>query len=131
MVTYSRWTVWASILACIVAVALSLPNVLPQGVRDALPDWLPKKTLNLGLDLQGGSYLLLEADVNAVYRERLETTRDDIRQALRSADIGYTGLVIQGADAVEVKIRDAAKIEEAAAKLQVLIVSLCCVWAGI
>ncbi len=124
MVTYSRWTVWASILACIVAVALSLPNVLQQGVRDALPDWLPKKTLNLGLDLQGGSYLLLEADVNAVYRERLETTRDDIRQALRSADIGYTGLVIQGADAVEVKIRDAAKIEEAAAKLQVLIVSV-------
>ncbi len=124
MVTYSRWTIWASILVCLFAILVASPNVLPQWVRDAMPEWLPKQTLNLGLDLQGGSYLLLEADVNAVYRERLETTRDDIRQALRSADIGYTGLVIQGSDTVEVKIRDAEKIEDAASKIQSLIVSV-------
>ena len=46
----------------------TLPNVLPANVRDSLPGFLPKQTLNLGLDLQGGSYLLLEVDTDGAAR---------------------------------------------------------------
>ena len=45
----------------------------PDASFDALPGWLPKNALNLGLDLQGGSYLLLEDVDDAV----LVTVRDD------------------------------------------------------
>lgn len=118
---FSRWTIWSSIAACVIAVIIALPNVLPAAWRDAMPDWLPKQTLNLGLDLQGGSYLLLETDVNAVYVERLEGTRDEIRQVLNGAKIRYTGLQVQGGDTVQVKIRDAEQIEAADEKLRALV----------
>ena len=45
-----------------IGVLFALPNLLPQAVLDALPDWLPKKPMTLGLDLQGGSHILLEVD---------------------------------------------------------------------
>jgi SecD/SecF fusion protein len=48
-----------------------------------MPSWLPKNQVNLGLDLQGGSHLLLEVDLNALEAERLESLVDSIRVALR------------------------------------------------
>ena len=39
----------------------------------------------LGLDLQGGSHILLEVDTNDVRKEKLETLRDDVRRVLRDA----------------------------------------------
>ena len=57
-----------------------------------MPDWLPKRQMTLGLDLQGGSHILLQIDRQDLADERLETTRDDIRTLLRDAKIGYTGL---------------------------------------
>jgi protein-export membrane protein SecD len=118
---FSRWTIWSSIAACVIAVIFALPNVLPASWRDAMPDWLPKQTLNLGLDLQGGSYLLLEADVNAVFGERLESTRDEIRQTLNTARIGYVGGVQIVGDSIQVKIRDAAQFDAANEKLRALV----------
>ena len=57
----------------------------------------------LGLDLQGGSYLLLEVDSNYVKKEKLDQVRDDVRRVLRDAKIGYTGLTSRS-DSVEVRI---------------------------
>ena len=50
---------------------VALPNLLSQQALDSLPDWFPKKKIVLGLDLQGGSHLLLEVDVKALIAERL------------------------------------------------------------
>ena len=57
----------------------------------------------LGLDLQGGSYLLLEVDSNYIKKEKLDQIRDDARRVLREAKIVYTGLNARN-DAVEVRI---------------------------
>ena len=57
-----------------------------------MPEFLPSSTLNLGLDLQGGSHLLLSVDTDSVQRERLEDLTSDVRLALRGERIGYTGL---------------------------------------
>jgi hypothetical protein len=59
MLTLSRWKIIAVTLSVIFGILFSLPNVLPQKTLDAMPGWLPHQKLNLGLDLQGGSYLLL------------------------------------------------------------------------
>ena len=54
--------------------------------------------MTLGLDLQGGSHILLQMDQNDLIKDRLETTRDEIRTLLRDAKIGYTGLAGIGQD---------------------------------
>ena len=58
------------------------------------PAWA-QRHLVLGLDLQGGSYLLLEVDSNYVKKEKLDQIRDDVRRVLREAKIGYTGLSVR------------------------------------
>ena len=123
MIAFSRRTIWTSILICIIAAFIALPNALPQAWRDALPEWMPKNTLSLGLDLQGGSYLLLEADVDAVYKERLESTREDARRALREANIRHT-ISVQGSDTLVVKLTDANDLAAAEAKLKPMIQSV-------
>ena len=70
------------------------------------PKWAQRHIV-LGLDLQGGSHLLLEVDTKAVRKEMLENLRDDVRRVLREARIGYTGLVVRG-NSVEVHIREKA-----------------------
>src|SRR5690606_22855952 len=68
--------------------------------------------MTLGLDLQGGSHILLQVDRNDLVADRLESVRDEIRAALREARIGYTGLSDSGST-VQVRIRDAEQIEAA------------------
>jgi len=84
-----------------------------------LPTWVPKKPMTLGLDLQGGSHMLLQLDRKDLIEERLETARNDIRAALRDAKVGYTGLS-GTANSVHVRIRDAADIEKAKTALDSL-----------
>ena len=51
MINLSRWKVIAVVLSAIFGVLFTLPNLLPADVRDSLPGFMPKQTLNLGLDL--------------------------------------------------------------------------------
>jgi preprotein translocase subunit SecD len=83
----------------------AVPNFFPEAQVTTWPAWAQRR-LVLGLDLQGGSYLLLEVDSNYVKKEKLDQVRDDVRRVLREAKIGYTGLSTKG-DAVEVRVKDA------------------------
>ena len=88
----------------------SSPNFMDERTRLSLPGFLPGGQLNLGLDLQGGSHLLLEVDTGVVQSERVEEIVSDVRQALRGRQIGYTGLG-RLRDGVTVTIRDASDVE--------------------
>ena len=72
--------------------AFTAPNLIPQQTLDTLPGWLPKAKLNLGLDLQGGSYLLLEVDINALKAEKLNNLLEDTRTTLAGKQIATTSL---------------------------------------
>jgi SecD/SecF fusion protein len=120
MLYFSRWktiSIWAVVLFGLLFAA---PNLFPQSVLSSLPDWLPKKQMTLGLDLQGGSHILLQLDRQDLSDERLQTTRDDIRTLLRDAKIGYTGLIGSG-KTVQVRIRDAAELDAAKTALESLL----------
>ena len=82
------------------------------------PKWAQRHVV-LGLDLQGGSHILLEVDTNAVRKEKLEAVRDDVRRVLRDARVGYTGLVVRG-NSVEVRIREGSNFDQAVDKLREL-----------
>ena len=117
MLNLSRWKIIAVVLSVVFGVLFTLPNVLPKTTRDSLPSFMPKQTLNLGLDLQGGSYLLLEVDTAALRAERLTNLVEDVRTILREQDIAFTELR-QAGGAVSVRITDPAKVSAAAKALR-------------
>ena len=116
MLRFPSWKIALILGICLVGFVLSLPNLFPREQMQRLPDWLPHDQINLGLDLQGGSHLLLEVDIRAVVEERLETLVDDIRSILRPARIGYRGLGVRG-DAATLTLTDPASAGEAVALL--------------
>jgi preprotein translocase subunit SecD len=118
MLYFTRWKM-AAILCTVFAVCLfAVPNFLPTKMVNSWPAWAQRHVV-LGLDLQGGSHILLEVDSKAVRKEMLETLRDDMRRVLREARIGYTGLVVRG-NSVEVRIREGQNSAQAQEKLQTL-----------
>jgi preprotein translocase subunit SecD len=112
MIALSRWKVTLVTLAVLFGVVFILPNLLPQSVLGSLPGWYAAKKLNLGLDLQGGSSLLLEVDTASLKAERLTNLVEDARNALREQMIEFNGLGQQG-DAVVVHITNGADMDKA------------------
>ena len=108
MITLSRWKILLVALAAVIGLVFALPNALPKSMRDGLPGFLPSQTLNLGLDLQGGSYLLYEVDTAALRAERLTNLVEDVRTNLRAQNIAFTGLGVADG-AVAVRITDPAQ----------------------
>jgi len=95
MIYFARWKILLILGVCFFGLVFASPNLFREDALEGLPDWLPHKNINLGLDLQGGSHLLLEVDVNAVIRERLESLVDSVRVTLRKARIGYKNLGVE------------------------------------
>ena len=104
MLYFTRWKALAIIVTALVVCLCAVPNFFPEATVKGWPAWAQRR-LVLGLDLQGGSYLLLEVDSNYVKKEKLDQIRDDVRRTLREARIGYTGLASRP-DSVEVRVKD-------------------------
>ena len=109
MLQVSTWSRLLTALIVLAGILIALPNALPDvAAGAAFPHWLPHNTVNLGLDLQGGSYLLLEVDFDQVQKDKREAMIGDIRAAFRKAHIAYTDLSANG-DAVQVRVTDAGR----------------------
>src|SRR6202045_2579115 len=104
MLYFTRWKALAIIVTALVVCLCAVPNFFPEARVKTWPVWA-QRHLVLGLDLQGGSYLLLEVDSNYVKKEKLDQIRDDVRRTLRDARIGYTGLATRP-DSVEVRVKE-------------------------
>jgi preprotein translocase subunit SecD len=118
MLYFTRWKALAIILTALVVCLCAVPNFFPEATVKNWPRWA-QRHLVLGLDLQGGSHILLEVDANAVKKDKLDQVRDDVRRALRDARIGYTGLSVRN-DSVEVRISKDGDVQNALTKLREL-----------
>jgi preprotein translocase subunit SecD len=118
MLYFTRWKATAILLTAFVVCLFAVPNFLPEKMVASWPKWAQRHVV-LGLDLQGGSHILLEVDSNAVRKSELENLRDQVRGVLRDARVGYTGLVVRG-NSVEVRLREGANIDQALTKLRAL-----------
>jgi len=112
MLNLSRWKVILVIASVIFGILFTLPNLLPAGTRAQLPGWFPKQTLNLGLDLQGGSYLLLEVDTAELRKDKQVALIEDVRKTLREDQIEFADLGAVGGD-VTVRVIDPAEVDTA------------------
>ena len=118
MLYFTRWKATAILLSAFIVCLFAVPNFLPEKMVQSWPKWAQRHMV-LGLDLQGGSHILLEVDSNAVRKEKLQAVLDDVRRVLRDARVGYTGLVVRG-NSVEVRIREGSSFDQALEKLREL-----------
>ena len=114
MFGYSKIKIIVISLVLALGVFFSLPNFLPKDMYRELPasvrSWW--KPVTLGLDLQGGSYLVMEVDVNTLIHEKLESLADLTRSALREGKVRFAGLKVEE-NAMTVKVLNATQLNEA------------------
>ena len=119
MLDFPKWKTWSMWLTVLVCALLALPNALPPSMLAKIPDGLPKSQLSLGLDLRGGSHLMLEALPTDVEKAKLESLEDTVRGELRAAEgggIAFADLSLTGGR-LSVTITDAARVDQAIATL--------------
>jgi preprotein translocase subunit SecD len=87
MINYPRWKILLIGFILLFGIANAVPNLVGKDGRlwvvNNLPSFVPSQSINLGLDLQGGAYILLDVDFDTVFAERMEGVADTIRLALR------------------------------------------------
>ncbi|MFB9172960.1 protein translocase subunit SecD [Roseibium salinum] len=121
MLYFARWKIALIVLVVAAGIITTLPNFFSAKQVESWPDFLPTNQLVLGLDLQGGAYLLYEIDKQDYIQKRMKALVSDIRTNLREDPrIGYTGLGVQG-DAAQVRIRDLTRLADAEERLQPLV----------
>jgi len=96
MLSFPRWKVWSITLTCLFVMLLAVPSLMPESARATLPGWMQAVRINLGLDLAGGSHLLMEAQTGDLGRQRLESMEDIMRRELRTGGVRAEELSTQG-----------------------------------
>ena len=101
MLYIARWKITLSLVLCVLGLLYAAPNVVgPQTqswLEAHMPSILPSKAMNLGLDLRGGSHLLLQVDMNTALADRMNALTDESAPGrLREANVGYKDLGATG-----------------------------------
>ena len=121
MLDFPRWKVWAVSLTVVIGVLLSIPSLI-AGSRLAgyWPSWLPAYHINLGLDLAGGSQLLLEADVRDSAKQRLQAMEDAVSTELRRDPRVAISEISTAGGQLTFLVRNPAHVDTAVERLRAL-----------
>jgi preprotein translocase subunit SecD len=104
MLYFSRWKAAAILITTFVICSFAFPNFVPEKIVQSWPKWAQRHIV-LGLDLQGGSHILLEVDSNAVRKEKVEALRDDVRRVVRENRLGSPAAAVIRGNSVEFRPR--------------------------
>ncbi|MBO9713564.1 protein translocase subunit SecD [Sphingomonas sp.] len=119
MLDFPRWKVASISLGLLLLILCSIPSFVPREARAGWPSWTP--SINLGLDLAGGSYLLFEGDLSGVAKARVDTMKQQVRAALnRDPKIRISDISTQDGK-VSFLVSDASKVDEVRERLLPLI----------
>ncbi|HUA52263.1 MAG TPA: protein translocase subunit SecD [Candidatus Sulfotelmatobacter sp.] len=99
---YTRWQIVMILAVCAFGILFTVPNAFSPAM---LADWPLQRQIHLGLDLKGGTYLLMEVDLQTVEHERLDSSLDTVRNKLRTLDVGYTNLEVRD-KAIRLQLRE-------------------------
>jgi preprotein translocase subunit SecD len=119
MLHFSKWKTIAILLTVFVACLLAALNLVPARLVAGWPQ-LAGRRIVLGLDLQGGSYLLLEVDRKSVSSEAIQALRDDAVRILRRDRIAFSNVTVN-TDGVQIQIRNAGEVDKARSALRQLV----------
>ena len=118
MLYISKWKAAAILLTAFICCLFAVPNFFPEKTIQRWPSWAQRHIV-LGLDLQGGSHILLQVDANDVRRQKLQALQDDVRKLLREARVGITRAPVIRGNSVEVIVRE-SDVQQALTKLREL-----------
>ncbi len=112
MIHFPTWKIVLVAVVCLLSLGYAAPNLVSEETAAKIPTWLPHRQISLGLDLQGGSHLLLEVDTQSVVRERVNSLLDGVRATLRKdRSLRYTGIGIESGSVV-FRLLDAGKVDD-------------------
>ncbi|MET3925497.1 protein translocase subunit SecD [Devosia sp. 2618] len=108
-------------IVALLGVLFAIPSFLPENVRDNWPGFLPRQTVVLGLDLQGGSHLLLQVNEQGIVSERLQSLRRDVRNTLANQN-GIGNLITTNAatDSITIELTDPSQKAAARTAIEAL-----------
>ena len=117
MLRFSRSKIIATVAIIVIGLLLAVPSTMNREQRNAflsaipgwVPSWLvPSRAIVLGLDLQGGSHVLLEVDGQDLMRAQLTALRDDVRRILRDTRVSSQNGIQTIQRGVQIRVPDAA-----------------------
>jgi preprotein translocase subunit SecD len=124
MLRFSTWKFFAIVAMTLAAVLVVAPSMLSpahyEALKARLPSWLVPPTIVLGLDLQGGSHVMLEVDQADLVSTQVKNLRDDVRRILREEKVAITGGIGATPRGVQLRVADAADREKILPKLRLL-----------
>ena len=112
MLDFPRWKVWGVSLLCLIGIVMAIPSFVPASQVASWPGFLPKTRISLGLDLAGGSYLLLQAETGDVAKQQVEQMEDLMRLELRRDKI-QIGEISTAGGRLMFMVRDPSKVDRA------------------
>ena len=115
MLDFPRWKIWSIVGLLAALCALAIPSFLSE---DAVRHWPVHPRINLGLDLAGGSYLLLEANTDDLVASRVNNMREQVINELRRAPaIEKAPIVSTDGGKVSFMLHDVTRLEDARQRL--------------
>jgi preprotein translocase subunit SecD len=121
MLEFPRWKVWLVALVVALGVFLSIPSLIAgTPVADRWPNWLPHYKISLGLDLAGGSHLLLEADARDAQKQRLQAMEDQVMTELRRDPRIEIGDISTAGGRLSFLVRDPTQLDAAVERMRTL-----------
>jgi preprotein translocase subunit SecD len=116
---FPRWKVWIVTLVVLAGIFMSIPSLLAgTPYANRWPAWLPHDRINLGLDLAGGSHLLLEADAGDALKQRLQAKEDEVATELRRDPRIEIGDISTSGGRLSFLVRDPTQIDAAVERLR-------------
>ena len=119
MLEFPKWKVWLIGLVIAAGVLLSIPSLIAGTPYAASwPKWMPQYKVNLGLDLAGGSHLLLEADQQDALKQRLQAKEDEVATELRRDPRIDIGDISTAGGLLSFLVRNPTQVDSAVERLR-------------
>jgi preprotein translocase subunit SecD len=119
MLEFPRWKVWLVTIVVALGVLFSLPSLIAgTQLAGRWPAWLPNYKISLGLDLAGGSHLLLEADARDALKQRLQSMEDSVSTELRRDPRIDVGDISTAGGRLSFMVRDPTQVDSAVERLR-------------
>jgi preprotein translocase subunit SecD len=121
MLEFPRWKIWLIGIVIAIGFVLSIPSLIAgTPLASRWPAWAPQYKINLGLDLAGGSHLLLEADSADMQKQRLQSKEDEVSTELRRDPRIDIGDISTAGGRLSFMVRDATQVDAAVERLRKL-----------
>jgi len=119
MLEFPRWKVWLVATVVAIGILLSIPSLIAgTSLAGSWPKWLPQYRISLGLDLAGGSHLLLEADAQDAQKQRLQAMEDSVATELRHDPRIEIGDISTAGGRLSFMVRDPRQVDAAVERMR-------------